>query len=82
MAPSRNPASSLSVFDWALHFDASLFAQLMRRVAEDNGVRRIDAKITKVNLRPRTASSPRWTCTPARRSRATCSSTARASAAC
>jgi tryptophan halogenase len=52
MAPSRNPASSLSVFDWALHFDASLFAQLMRRVAEDNGVRRIDAKITKVNLRP------------------------------
>jgi tryptophan halogenase len=32
--PSRNPPSSLSVFDWALHFDASLFAQLMRQVAE------------------------------------------------
>ena len=52
MAPPRNPGSSLSIFDWALHFDAGLFAQLMRRVAEDNGVRRVDAKITKVNLRP------------------------------
>ena len=52
MAPPRNPTSTLSVFDWALHFDAGLFAQLMRRVAEDNGVRRIEGKITKVNLRP------------------------------
>lgn len=50
MAPQRSPSSPLGIFDWALHFDASLFAQLMRRVAEDNGVRRIDAKITKVNL--------------------------------
>ncbi|OYX89020.1 MAG: tryptophan halogenase, partial [Caulobacter sp. 35-67-4] len=32
--PSRNPPSSLSVFDWAL------------------GVKRIDARITRVNLRP------------------------------
>jgi tryptophan halogenase len=52
MPPPRDPASTVSVYDWALHFDASLFAQLMRRVAEDNGVRRIDARITKVNLRP------------------------------
>ncbi|NGM49845.1 tryptophan 7-halogenase [Caulobacter sp. 602-2] len=50
--PAANPPSSLSVFDWALHFDAALFAQLMRRVAEANGVRRIDAKVVKVNLRP------------------------------
>jgi tryptophan halogenase len=50
--PSLNPPSSLSVFDWALHFDASLFAKLMRQVAERGGVRRIDARITKVNLRP------------------------------
>jgi hypothetical protein len=49
--PSRNPPSTLSVFDWALHFDASLFARLMRQVAEQNGVRRIDAKIVKTNLR-------------------------------
>ena len=50
--PSRHPPSSLSVFDWALHFDAGLFAGLMRRVAEEGGVRRIDARITEVNLRP------------------------------
>jgi tryptophan halogenase len=50
--PAANPPSSLSVFDWALHFDAALFAQLMRRVAQANGVRRIDAKVVKVNLRP------------------------------
>ena len=49
--PSRNPPSTLSVFDWALHFDASLFARLMRQVAEQNGVRRLDAKIVAVNLR-------------------------------
>jgi tryptophan halogenase len=49
--PSRNPPSALSVFDWALHFDASLFAKLMRQVAEQAGVRRIDAKIVKTNLR-------------------------------
>jgi len=49
--PSRNPPSTLSVFDWALHFDASLFAKLMREVAEKAGVKRIDARINKVNLR-------------------------------
>jgi tryptophan halogenase len=49
--PSRNPPSSLSIFDWALHFDASLFAKLMRQVAEKAGVTRIDARITGVNLR-------------------------------
>ncbi len=49
--PSPNPPSTLSVFDWALHFDAALFAGLMRKHAEANGVRRIDAKITRVNQR-------------------------------
>lgn len=49
--PSPNPPSTLSVFDWALHFDAGLFAQLMRQVAEARGVRRIDARIEKVNQR-------------------------------
>ena len=49
--PSLNPPSSLSVFDWALHFDAGLFARLMRQVAERDGVRRIDARITGVKLR-------------------------------
>jgi len=50
--PPRNPPAPLAVFDWALHFDASLFAQLMRRHAEKLGVRRIDAKVQRVNLRP------------------------------
>ena len=48
--PSANPPSVLSSFDWALHFDATLFANLMRRHAEANGVKRIDAKIEKVNI--------------------------------
>lgn len=50
--PSPNPPSTLSVFDWALHFDAGLFAQLMRQTAEKLGVQRIDAKIEKVELNP------------------------------
>lgn len=50
--PSPNPPSSLSVFDWALHFDATLFGRLMRDYAEKKGVKRVDAKISGVNLKP------------------------------
>lgn len=50
--PSRTPPSSLSVFDWALHFDASLFAAHMREFATARGTIHIDAKITQVNLNP------------------------------
>ena len=50
--PSRNPPSALSVFDWALHLDASLFAQHLRRFAEAGGCERIDAKVRSVDLRP------------------------------
>lgn len=49
--PSKNPTSELSIFDWALHFDATLFAKHMRLFAENNGVKRIDAKVTKVNVK-------------------------------
>ncbi len=49
--PAKNPPSALSVFDWALHFDATLFAQLMRSNAIENSTTRIDAKIMQVNLR-------------------------------
>ena len=46
--PDPKPASMLTIFDWALHFDAALFAVLMRQCAEQKGVRRTDAKITSV----------------------------------
>ncbi|WP_438862323.1 tryptophan halogenase family protein [Neptunicella sp.] len=49
--PPDNPQNMLSVFDWALQFDASLFAKLMRDFAEHHGVRRIDAKVEQVNLK-------------------------------
>ncbi|WP_421731260.1 tryptophan halogenase family protein [Brevundimonas sp.] len=49
--PSPNPPSSLSVFDWALHLDASLFAQHLRAYAEAGGCSRIDAKVGSVELR-------------------------------
>jgi tryptophan halogenase len=46
--PSPNPPSSLSIFDWALHFDASLFAGHMKSFATSKGCRHIDALITDV----------------------------------
>ncbi|KRC78999.1 tryptophan halogenase family protein [Sphingomonas sp. Root241] len=49
--PAPNPGSQLGIFDWALHFDAALFAQHMRRFAEKQGVTRLDARITDVKLR-------------------------------
>ena len=52
--PAPNPPSQLSVFDWALHFDASRFAAHMRRHAEAKGVTRIDARIGEVALDPET----------------------------
>jgi tryptophan halogenase len=50
--PSPTPPSSLSVFDWALHLDASLFARHLRTYAEAAGVQRIDARIVGTELRP------------------------------
>jgi tryptophan halogenase len=43
--PSPKPPSTMSVFDWALHLDASLFAQFLRRFAEEAGCVRIDSRI-------------------------------------
>jgi tryptophan halogenase len=50
--PAPNPPSTLSVFDWALHFDAALFAALMRDFATARGCTHVDAMITDVKLRP------------------------------
>ncbi len=49
--PHPDPASSLSVFDWALHFDAGLFARFLRDHSLARGVRRIDSRVVDVSLR-------------------------------
>lgn len=49
--PAKNPPSTLSVFDWALHFDANLFAAHMRKFSLAQGVQHVDSTILKVNLR-------------------------------
>lgn len=50
--PDPAPTSMLTIFDWALHFDASRFAALLRRYAEQQGVVRSDARITQVLTGP------------------------------
>lgn len=50
--PSATPRSELSIFDWALHFDAAKFAQLMRNYAVERGVTHIDNRITGVSQHP------------------------------
>ncbi|GAC18945.1 tryptophan halogenase family protein [Paraglaciecola arctica] len=48
--PSPKPESALQIFDWALHFDAALFADLMRTHAIKNNITAIDGKIAEVVL--------------------------------
>jgi len=48
--PPKQPKTQLEVFDWALHFDASLFGNLMRNYAKNKNVKLIDSKIVNVEL--------------------------------
>ncbi|MBU2893307.1 tryptophan 7-halogenase [Colwellia sp. D2M02] len=50
--PPEKPNSQLDIFDWALHFDAALFANLMREYSVNHGVQLIDNIIEVVNISP------------------------------
>ena len=49
--PQPNAPTHLATYDWALHLDASLFAQYLRQYAEASGVTRIDAKVEDVRTK-------------------------------
>jgi len=46
--PPASPRVDFEHFDWAVHFDASRFAAMLRSFAETRGVRRIDARVAEV----------------------------------
>lgn len=52
MPPVDNPVNELGVFNWAVHFDASLFARQLKTHGTARGVRLVDDVIVDVRLDP------------------------------
>jgi tryptophan halogenase len=48
--PSRERANMASTFDYAYHFDATLYAAFLRRYAEERGALRTEGRIAHVEL--------------------------------